>query len=375
MAGGIEDRILSNIEENTEPFDLDNQNADGLDEQDNLESQVNRQSQPTNQDADSGDLSDPFNKNQQQPRKVADPKKGEEQRKTRSDANGNLVDERGNIIARSGEARRLHSQVERLRATNNTLESRTVELARQLEQVNFLNNLPKQYGLANEEVADGLQILASFKADPAKAARMVIERALAAGVSLHQIVNDDFIPNVTLDATRRLLDERLGPIAKERQEGQDVEAVRQQGIEAATRFLTDYPDAEINNEAVAIRMKSLREEYRDRGIDNVDPYLLAERAWNDIVRFAEKNNLDPTQPLGPQIRARAQQTQTPTNGRKTNAQRGTQGQPVRQSRPMPNGSNGGGEIVERKSRSNSADDSFDSIVRDAMAENGLSFDR
>lgn len=375
MAGGFSDfeqNILSGIEDATgEAFDTGTD--DSLDEGDqSLQQQVKQPTNTREQDTeDGGDLLDGSTKQTKQSAVKLGPDGKPVQKKggPRTNERGDIIDEQGNVIARGGDARRLHSQVTRLREQTKTLEDRNASLASQLAEVQFLNNLPKQYGLVNEEVADGLQIVGQFKTNPAKAAQMVIERALAAGATMAQIVNDEFIPNVQIGAVTRLLDERLGPIAKERQEQQGVDDVNRQGMEAANAFLTDYPEAEIHSAVIADQMKGIMQEYKDRG-RTIDPYVAAERALERLVIFADKYGLDINQPLGPQVQAKRDEIANSTNG--TGNANGGKGPTQRQSRPMPNGNRGNG-VVERKSQSSRADDSMDSIVRDAMAENGITF--
>lgn len=376
MAGGFSDfenNILSGIEDATgETFDP--ATDDSLDEGDqSLQEQIKQPVTRRDQDTDeNGDLLDGSTKQTKgTPEKLGkDGKPIQKKGGPRTNERGDIIDEQGNVIARGGDARRLHSQVTRLREQTRTLEERNASLASQLAEVQFLNNLPKQYGLVNEEVADGLQIVGQFKQNPAKAAQMVIERALAAGATMAQIVNDEFIPNVQIGAVKRLLDERLGPIAEEQQQRRDVDQVNQQGVEAANAFLADYPEAEVHAAVIADQMKQITQEYKDRG-RAIDPYVAAERALERVVMFAEKYGLDINQPLGPQVEAKRAEIERSAGG--TPNANGGNGPTQRQSRrPMPNGNRGNG-VVERKSSQSNSNDSWDSIVRDSLAENGITF--
>lgn len=365
MAGreNIEDNILSGIESATgTPWEQDVDTGDEVNDegQDQLETQLARREvrdPPRAKETDEGDedLTDPLKKPEQRK-----PDNKEQQRgKPRTNERGDLVDEQGKVIANRGMERRLHSQLERTRETVSTLQERNTELARQVADAQFLDGLPRRLNLNNDDVQIGLGFAASLKADPVKFAREAIERAVAKGVALQDIVNDEFIPNVSIAATQRLLDERLGPIADRNKQDQDSVVAQREAEEKTNRFLSDYPDAETHQELVAHQMARLKQEYSSRGV-SPDPYLLAERAWQQIEEFAIRNKLDVTQPLGPQIEARQNAT-----GRREQPRR------EQQRRPMPNGSGRGGDVVERKSRSANPDDSYDSIIREAMAEEGI----
>lgn len=360
MSGGIEDSILDNIESATgTPFEVADDTDDGpqepgqpnvpVDEQSQVSDQLNRRTRQ--QPADDADL--------KQPLKQA-PAKGKDQRKgPRRDAAGNLVDEQGNVLATRGIERRLHTQLERTREVNRSLEQRNQELVRQLSDREFLSGAPQKLGLNNDELADAMQIAAAFKASPVEGARAVLERALAAGVSLHQIIDDQFIPNVTVAATQRLLDQRLGPLARNLKQSEDVSRVNQQAVEKGNRFLAAYPDAIHHQDVVADQMAQIMEQYRGQGVE-LDPFVAAEKAFEKVLMFCQKHNLDISQPLGPQVQARQGQ-QRPGRGVPTQD---------RVRRPMPNGRGGEREVTSMQSRQAPTDQSYDQIVKEAMRDEG-----
>lgn len=370
MAGGFsnfEQNILDNIESNTgESFDDVDTGTDSG-EVDESQQSLESQTKPRTVRDEAGDnLTDPLlNKQPGKPVKETKTVQSKDPNQ-RVDAKGNIVDAQGKVIATDGYARRVHAQNERLREQTQGLRTQNSDLVRQLQEAKSLDGLPREYGLENQEVKDGLAIVAAFKKDPATAARSVIERALAAGVSLHQIINDEFIPNVTLDATRRMIEDRL-PLQPKPQQG--VDDVDARAVEKTQQFLVDYPEAELHSGAVATVMKQLNDEYVSKGVTNVDPYLIAERAWDKVQQFCDRFQLDINEPLGPQIQAKREEQQAAANGNGNNANGNRNGNPVRQSRPMARSSNGGG-VVERKSQAAPADDSFDSIVRSSLQENG-----
>lgn len=362
MSGGIEDRIATEIEQATntpfDPPDVDSgEEVSNVDtgqrdtEQDQLSTQL-RNRQPNQQQADRQNLADPQAKAKQEDGKRGDPKK-------------NVGDKPlGGEATAAAAAKRMYGQLERQRSITKQYQDRNVELSRQLADIQFLADQPRQLGLSNDEVHEALQLTAQFKANPVAAARGVIERAIAAGASLHQIIDDQFIPDVSINATQRLLDQRLGKQGNQQQpQGVDPEVKLK-----VDQFLVDYPDAEVNQEIVAAGIARLIDNYAQRGITKYDPYLVAERAFEEFLRFCEVNGFDHTQPVKPQVIARQQGQQRPNVPAP-----GQTKQPARQqpSRPMPRGGNGG-DVIERRSRSNSADDSYDAIIRETMREAGYS---
>lgn len=372
MSGGIEERILSDIESATgESFDSDTGDDDVAstergqqpDQQDQVTEQLGRRTRP--QEGDDADLRQPL---KQAPAKEKDQRDGLRRNKAGQliDKKGNLVDEQGKLITDPdyGLPRRLHTQLERTRAVNKSLELRNQELARQLGEREFLNGAPAKLGLDNNDLADAMQLAAVFKKSPVDAARAVIERALAAGASLHQIVNDEFIPNVTIAATQRLLDERLGPLSRNLKEQESVNRVNQQANEKGNKFLADYPDAIHHSDIIAERMEAIMEQYRGQGVE-LDPYVAAEKAFEQVLVFCQKKGLDITKPLRPQVEERAKQAEQMAQRRPG---RGVPPQ-NRVRRPIPNG-RVGGELLDTKSRAAGPDDSYRSIVAAAMREEG-----
>lgn len=277
------------------------------------------------------------------------------------------TDEFGNPIGSNGYhvTRRLKSQLDNQRTVNTTLKSQVENLTRQLAEVQVLNDLPKQLGLNNVDTAELLQLSAVLKANPTEGARKVIEIAIAKGANLKDIINDEFIPQVTLNSVERLIREKLGPVEQERKTRQDVTQEDADAEAQAHQFLADYPDSVYHSEVIADQMKKIEAEYASRG-QKISKYLAAEQAYQRVEKFCQVNNLDITQPLADQIQARQNQNGSGNRrpGERVDA-------PRRQNpRPMPNGSGSEDDVVSRKRRQADTDDSYSSIVRDALAEEG-----
>lgn len=351
MSSGIEDTIIGNIESATgESLETDGGNtADPVDtgsdlEQNQAVQQLN-QRDSFDQAVDEQPKDKPSKVETKKPTKDEKPQRLKEQAPDKSHNQANAE-------------RRLQSTVDRLRDVSRNLEQQNQGLVQQLAQVKALNAIPQQFGLSNDEVLGGLEYVALLKQNPAQAAKKAIEVALARGANLRDIVNDEFVPNLTLNAVQQLIDQRLGPVARNLQQQQEVNSQEQQSIEQArtktAQFLADYPDAEQHSEVVAAQIRKIMDDYRSRGMQ-IDPYIAAEMAWNGVREFAARNNLDLSQPLGPQWQGRQQQPQR-------------QQAPAR--RPMPNGGNA---PVQSRSNVAKADDTTRSIVKQAMMEAGYNF--
>jgi hypothetical protein len=155
-----------------------------------------------------------------------------------------------------------------------------------------------------------------------------------------------------------LLDERLGPVAKERQDRQTVDSETLEAQNQARQFLADYPDAGQHGEVIADQMTKIEAEYASKGL-KVSKYVAAEKAYQRLEDFCTKNNFDISLPLGPQLQARERKAPSGVPS------------PTRQTpRPIPNGSGNGGDVVSRKKQMADADDSFGSIVRESLIEAG-----
>jgi hypothetical protein len=338
VSGGIEDTILSNIEANTGD-DFGDSGVGAMDEQTGAPGSDPEQDQAEQQ------LARRVERPQDAPKRPPVPGKPEQPQQTTP---------KGKPITPNVQAaeQRVNQQIARLRQVNQDYQRKEADLNRRLAETSALNQLPQQFGLQNQEVIEGLQFIVDLKQNPVAAAQKMIQAALTRGANLRDIVNDEMVPQLSLRATQQLLDERLGPVQQQRQDQEHQERVQREAATGANQFLADYPDAAAHTGDIAQLMLKIAEEYAGRGIQ-LPPAIQAEKAWERIVGFAHQNGFDLSQPLGPQYQARNQQ---PAQAR---------------TRPMPNGVSGGGApMTSRSARPSRVSESFDSIVREAMRENG-----
>lgn len=366
----LEDKIIDNIESATgedlsgnEPEDIIEDDVEvGTDDQ-------QRQQRNDRQDDDDDQQLPLF----QDPKQKKKPE--QQQEKPRRDKDGNLVDKDGKVIANRGAERRLHVQAERLRTVNTDLQNRVQELTQQVAANKAFNGLPERLGIGDPQILqEGLGIVALFNKDAKAGARKVIELALARGVDLKELVDDEFVANVSTRSIETMLNDRLGPIEQQNKNQRAQEEEVRNAEMATNRFLAEYPEGEIHAEDIASIMAEDRKNALAAG-RTFDPFVSAEKALLRIQNFAISNGLDPEQPIAPQIEAikaeREKQGNTPPHG-----QRRPANAPQRQSRPMPRSSNvNGADVVETRQRSARPDDNFDNIVREAMQEAGYEFGR
>lgn len=276
-----------------------------------------------------------------------DDKSKKEDGKPRVDAKGNLVDQNGNILAPAGAERRV---VQRQQAHIQNLERELTTLKQQSLDTRALDGVPARLGLDKDDVLTALQLAADFNRNPVSIAKNIIERALAMGHTLDDIIGKG-ASSVETGGIRQLIQTELAPIRQQREQAAKVEKAQEDGKAAYDKFMADFPEAEPHVNDIAKLMG-------DRG-------WTAEQSLMRIMTFATQNGLDISQPLGPQIKARvdAQNTQGNPGERPANPQNG------RQPAPMGTGMNGGASV--RSTRSVSPDESWDNVIRESMRESGF----
>lgn len=262
-------------------------------------------------------------------------------------ANGDIVNERGEIIAAKGSQRRLHDENHRLRTEQETMTTELNQLRQYQRETAFLNNVPRQYGLTNEEVAHGLDLEARIKrGDVQGVAREVTAMLAAKGVNISAILGKEVGDSVDMQAIRAMLDERLAPLDRQEQQTQQEQQLSQRAREQYNNFVRDNEYADVQADVIVA--------YKQRH------GVTLQQAYNATRSFAVANGLDMTIPLGPQIAAALAQQQQQTQQQQPDPRR-----------PMPNGQSTRSSGVETmKPVYADADDSWGSIISRALQENG-----
>jgi hypothetical protein len=258
------------------------------------------------------------------------------------DAQGNIVTREGLIIAKAGRERRDYERFMKVSGNAQQMSQRAQQLEQELQQVQFLNNVPRQYGLSNDDVALGLDVARRMKAgDLLGIAREFVALAASKGVNISQIVGEKAGDAIDMAAVRAMLDERLAPLTQgQRQSQQEVEA-EQVARQRYEQFVNDNEYADVHGDVIVATMQR-------NGVS-------MQAAYNQVRDFAIANRLDFSIPLGPQIEAlaRRQQTQQPS---------------MTQQRPLPSSSASTREVGVQTPSVQYADpdDDWGSIIRNAM---------
>lgn len=259
-----------------------------------------------------------------------------------ADQKGNIVDPRtGQIIARAGSERRLYERGVRVQAELENRGERLIALQKELADVKFLDDMPRKLSLTNDEVFDGLNLVAKFKTDPVGAAKDVLALVAAQGHNISDITGGQVGDAVELNAIKRMLDERLAPILGEHQSKQRTAEVDKQAVKKLNEFFDTHEHSTLH---VDILNKTVGD----------NPGMTPEKAYYELKLWCAKNQLDFTKELAPQIH-------------RMREQRNRQQTPARQQRPMANG-RGRGQNTRDLHEPDYADpkSSWDDILKSIM---------
>jgi len=277
------------------------------------------------------------------PNGVDTPAPGQEltqQQRLGSDAQGNLIDQAGNVIAKAGKERRLWERVQRYEHFEVPQMRQQVQaLTSEAAQREVLNNVPRQLGLSDEETLQGMRLIASYKKDPVATINYILTEARSAGHNLQGVGQGQ----VDLAAINRLLDQRLSPLLEDRETAQRQTKANEEAQTQYNDFITRFPDAVTHESVLA-------------GLLQRDPRLTAESAYYQLKLWVQEHGLNWNQPLQAQVNT------------------AQQGGGTQQQVPPLGGSRGGNAPVMDTTRVGAvagADADTADIVREAMREAGM----
>ena len=260
---------------------------------------------------------------------------------------GDIVDESGSIIAQKGTVRRVYEENGRLKQRLTDAEKMATEAHNRMRELTVLNNVPAQYGLDTEDIATAMDMAGRVKkGDLLSVAREIVAMAAAQGHNISTIVGENVGDAVDMTAIKKMLETHLGPVAAARQESQQDVQIRTAAKQQYDKFIDDNPYADLHQFEIA----KISEH------DNISP----QRAYNNLMDFARRNQLDFSQPLEPQIRERAEgATATAASVQPLMAT------PVR---PMPHGAavTSGNGVQPPAPVYADPDDDWGTIIRDAQ---------
>jgi post-segregation antitoxin (ccd killing protein) len=239
----------------------------------------------------------------------------------------------------------------RLRTRVEQSDQRAAALHQEVQSRQFLNDIPRQYQLSNEQVAEGLDFARRIKqGDLLGVAKDLVAKAAAGGVNISEIVGTTVGDSVDMRAIRAMMDERLGPITRAEAQTVEQDQARERATTAYNEFISINEYADVQGEIIAAYAKN-------NGVP-------LQKAYNDVRNFAATNQLDFSLPLGPQIEERRAQAAVPVE------QQQQQQQPANntQLRPMPNGvSTHSSAVTPQTPVYADPDDDWGSIIRRAQS--------
>lgn len=269
-----------------------------------------------------------------------------------ADDKGNIVDRNGRNLANAGREARLYGEHARSRHELQQAQGRIQTLEREMQTNQALNGLPQRMGLGTEEVTQALTLAAKVRQGQVlDVAREVLAMCVAQGHNVSDLLGSDVGDSIEMKALQRMLDTRLAPITQQEQQRQTETAAEQRAREQYDAFLAQNEYADLHADDIVLVMQS-------EGLN-------AQQAYNKLMTFVNRQGLDPSQPIAPQIEAlRTQQPQP--NGQQQQRQQVQQRQQPTQ-KPMINGARSNPSVTATSSQMFGAEDDWSSIIRQVQA--------
>lgn len=274
------------------------------------------------------------------------------------DKDGNLVDKDNKIVAHAGGERRQFERAENFANQSRHAQAYIKRLETELEAAatakdtsNYLNGVPQQLGLAHNEVATGLNIVAAWKKNPHEAIKFLLTEYAAMGHNVNELLGKE--GGIDLNAVQTMINRAVQPLVgtHEQQRGQ------QQALAQAERqynaFMAKYPEAATHENEIAALMAK-------------DKSLTADGAFHMLKAWALEQRLDFSKPLGPQFQAAPQGVQ----GRNIPPHQGSNQPQMNNVPPLPNGRGTSEAALNTHQGAARADEDWDSIIRGEMKRSG-----
>jgi hypothetical protein len=209
-----------------------------------------------------------------------------------TDSKGNIVDPRdGTVIAKAGSERRLYEKTVRIQSQMNEVSQERDRYKSYVQSAGNLANEIQKHGFTPNELKEYMDTAVLYKSNPLEAVKRMVANVAALGYNVSEIVGGSVGDAIELKAVSRMLDERLAPLTKERQQQEQATKVQEQFNSWLNDFVSKHEYADVHLNAM------------DRLVGD-NPGLTAERAYFEMKTFAAKHGLDFSQPLQPQILAK-----------------------------------------------------------------------
>jgi len=255
----------------------------------------------------------------------------------------------GRTVAKGGIERKIFEDGQRVSRENNQLKTELGNAKRMLSSINEVTQEAVRLNVAPQDQVIAVRVMSDFMRDPVKTLQYLVEEVKAKGYQI-PFLNEGVSPGMDMNAIARMIDNKMAPIAQQRQQAEQQARVKQEAEANLNAFLDEVPEAQVNLDVMAEMLQS-------------QPQLTLHSAHIRLVRWAQENGLDWTQNLKQQIAARSQQA-TPQQEQQTTRRPlpGNRGASTRGAAPV----NGSG--VQHNENASWAD-----IIRSSMQENGVQF--
>lgn len=265
-----------------------------------------------------------------------------------SDAQGNIYDSRGGLIAKQGGQRAIFH---RLYPTIEAQERELVAHRQTIKNYTEANEIAKREGLTLDEHGAALQMFASYKKDPAKTLNTLLTLMEQSGrdvSSIRQATGPsiaDFRAAVQEEVAKAV--QPFSFLTAQQQEQKEHNELPEQVATDYAAFMEEFPDAKMHEGALANVM-------RDKQVSNREAYYM-------VRAFAAERGLDWNKPLAEQLVAKQQDRKPSGEGNNRHQLPNMGGRNVSETT----------HVEEGAMDQANANDSWDSIARKAMAKHGI----
>lgn len=274
------------------------------------------------------------------------------------DAAGNIRKADGSLVVSAGEARRWWERYENVNKSNKHAQAYIKRLETDLETAQnsrdtsgYLNGVPQQLGLAHNEVATGLNIVAAWKKNPHEAIKFLLTEYAAMGHNVNELLGKE--GGIDLNAVQTMINRAVAPIVTNHAQQQGRNEALARAEREYNSFMAKYPEAIVHENEIAALMAK-------------DKTLTADGAFHMLKAWALEQRLDFTKPLGPQFQAAPQGVQ----GHNQPPSQGSNQPQMNNVPPLPNGRGTSEAALNTHQGAARADEDWDSIIRGEMKRSG-----
>jgi hypothetical protein len=202
----------------------------------------------------------------------------------------------------------------------------------------------------------GLQIVAQWQKDPTAAVKYLLTEYAAMGHNVNELLGKD--GGLDMAAVNTAIQNAVGPLVQDRTAQQREQQVNETVVREYNAFMAKYPEAATHENDIATLMQH-------------DRQMTPEVALFRLKSWALENQYDFTRPLAPQIQARQQGGQQPSQQQPRPPVQGSQAPQQMTQPPIPNGRGSPQTNVAQHKTSAAADSDWDSIIREELQRSNI----